>query len=38
VGAVVARLDPREARALGPGDDIRLYFDPADAVVIARSA
>jgi putative spermidine/putrescine transport system ATP-binding protein len=38
VGAVVARLDPREARGLGPGDDIRLYFDPADAVVIARSA
>jgi ABC-type Fe3+/spermidine/putrescine transport system ATPase subunit len=37
VGAVVARLDPREARSLGPGDDVRLYFDPAEAVVTARS-
>jgi putative spermidine/putrescine transport system ATP-binding protein len=38
LGAVVARLDPREARGLTRGDDVRLYFDPADAVVIARSA
>jgi putative spermidine/putrescine transport system ATP-binding protein len=38
VGAVVARLDPKEARGLARGDDVRLYFDPADAVVIARSA
>jgi putative spermidine/putrescine transport system ATP-binding protein len=38
LGAVVARLDPAEACGLGPGDHVRLYFDPADAVVIARSA
>jgi putative spermidine/putrescine transport system ATP-binding protein len=38
LGRVAARLDPREARGLGRGDQVRLYFDPADAVVIARSA
>jgi putative spermidine/putrescine transport system ATP-binding protein len=38
LGAVVARLDPRDARGLARGDDVRLYFDPVDAVVIARSA
>jgi putative spermidine/putrescine transport system ATP-binding protein len=37
LGAVVARLNPREARGLAPGDDVRLHFDPADAVVIGRN-
>jgi putative spermidine/putrescine transport system ATP-binding protein len=37
LGAVAARLDPKEARDLRRGDDVRLHFDPADAVVIARS-
>jgi putative spermidine/putrescine transport system ATP-binding protein len=38
LGAVVARLNPREARGLAPGDAVRLHFDPAEAVVIGSNA
>jgi putative spermidine/putrescine transport system ATP-binding protein len=38
LGEIVAKLDPRDAQGLSRGGKVRLYFDPADAVVIARRA
>jgi putative spermidine/putrescine transport system ATP-binding protein len=37
IGAVVARLDPRDAKGLEHGDSVRLYFNPTEAIVIDRN-